>query len=115
MKIPNFCIFIREKERLSMITAKQRAFLRGLANGIPAVLQIGKEGVNENIIQNLAQALEARELVKVSVLETSPVSSKEAVALALAAIPGCEPVQVIGRRFVVYKRNLKEPKLVLNG
>ena len=63
-----------------MITAKQRAFLRGLANGIPAVLQIGKEGVNENIIQNLAQALEARELVKVSVLETSPVSSKDGIS-----------------------------------
>lgn len=96
-----------------MITAKQRAFLRGLANPLPAILQIGKEGVNENILENLAQALEARELVKVSVLETSPVSSKEAAALALAAIPGCEPVQVIGRRFVVYKRNLKEPKIVL--
>lgn len=96
-----------------MITAKQRAFLRGLANPLPAILQIGKEGVNENILENLAQALEARELVKVSVLETSPVSSKEAAALALAAIPGCEPVQVIGRRFVVYKRNLKEPKITL--
>ncbi len=96
-----------------MITAKQRAFLRGLANPLPAILQIGKEGVNENILENLAQALEARELVKVSVLETSPVSSKEAAALALAAIPGSEPVQVIGRRFVVYKRNLKEPKITL--
>lgn len=96
-----------------MITAKQRAFLRGLANTLPAILQIGKEGVNENILENLAQALEARELVKVSVLETSPVSSKEAAALALAAIPGCEPVQVIGRRFVVYKRNVKEPKIIL--
>ena len=97
-----------------MITPKQRALLRGLANGVPAILQIGKEGVNENVIQNLMQALEARELVKVSVLETSPVSSKEAAALAQAAIPGCEPVLVIGRRFVVYKRNPKEPKIVLN-
>jgi len=97
-----------------MITPKQRALLRGLANGVPAILQIGKENVNENVIQNLMQALEARELVKVSVLETSPVSSKEAAALAQAAIPGCEPVQVIGRRFVVYKRNPKEPKIVLN-
>ncbi len=98
-----------------MITTKQRALLRGLANGIPAILQVGKEGVNENVIQNLAQALEARELVKVAVLETSPVSSKEAAALVLAAIPGCEPVQVIGRRFIVYKRNPKEPKIALNG
>lgn len=98
-----------------MITTKQRALLRGLANGIPAILQVGKEGVNENVIQNLAQALEARELVKVAVLETSPISSKEAAALVLAAIPGCEPVQVIGRRFIVYRRNPKEPKIALNG
>lgn len=96
-----------------MITTKQRAYLRSLANGIPAILQVGKEGVTEALIRNVDEALNAREIVKVSVLETSPVSSKEAIEEVMNGIKGCEAVQVIGRKFVVYKRNLKEPKIIL--
>lgn len=96
-----------------MITTKQRAYLRSLANGIPAILQVGKEGVTEALIRNVDEALNAREIVKVSVLETSPVSSKEAIEEVMDGIKGCEAVQVIGRKFVVYKRNLKEPKIIL--
>ena len=96
-----------------MITTKQRAYLRSLANGIPAILQVGKEGVTESVIGNINEALDAREIVKVSVLETSPVSSKEAIELVMNGIKGCEAVQVIGRKFVVYERNLKEPKIIL--
>ena len=92
-----------------MITTKQRAYLRSLANGIPSILQVGKEGVTEALIKNVDEALNAREIVKVSVLETSPVSSKEAIEEVMNGIKGCEAVQVIGRKFVVYKRNLKEP------
>ena len=90
-----------------MITTKQRAYLRSLANGIPAVVTVGKEGVTESVIGNIDEALNAREIVKVSVLETSPVSSKEAIEEVMNKISGCEAVQVIGRKFVVYKRNLK--------
>ena len=96
-----------------MITTKQRAYLRSLANGIPSILQVGKEGITEALIKNIDEALDAREIVKVSVLETSPVSSKEAIELVMNGIKGCEAVQVIGRKFVVYKRNLKEPKIIL--
>ena len=96
-----------------MITTKQRAYLRSLANGIPAILQVGKEGVTESVIGNINEALDAREIVKVSVLETSPVSSKEAIELVMNGIKGCEAVQVIGRKFGVYKRNLKEPIIIL--
>ena len=96
-----------------MITTKQRAYLRSLANGIPSILQVGKEGVTEALIKNVDEALNAREIVKVSVLETSPVSSKEAIELVMNGLKGCEAVQVIGRKFVVYKRNLKEPKIIL--
>ncbi|MBE6893412.1 MAG: YhbY family RNA-binding protein [Oscillospiraceae bacterium] len=96
-----------------MITTKQRAYLRSLANGIPSILQVGKEGVTEALIKNVDEALNAREIVKVSVLETSPVSSKEAIEEVMNGIKGCEAVQVIGRKFVVYKRNLKEPKIIL--
>lgn len=96
-----------------MITTKQRAYLRSLANGIPAILQVGKEGVTEALVKNIDEALVAREIVKVSVLETSPVSAKEAIEEVMNGINGCEAVQVIGRKFVVYKRNLKEPKIIL--
>ena len=96
-----------------MITTKQRAYLRSLANGIPSILQVGKDGITEALIKNIDEALDAREIVKVSVLETAPLSSKEAIEEVLGAIKGCEAVQVIGRKFVVYKRNLKEPKIIL--
>ena len=96
-----------------MITTKQRAYLRSLANGINAILQVGKEGVTDALVANVSEALEAREIVKVSVLETAPLSSKEAIAEVMTKIPGTEAVQVIGRKFVVYKRNLKEPKIIL--
>lgn len=96
-----------------MITTKQRAYLRGLANGEPAILQVGKEGVTAPFIANVVTALEAREIVKVSVLETAPLSAKEAIAKVMAGIEGCEAVQVIGRKFVVYKENKKEPKILL--
>ena len=62
---------------------------------------------------NINEALDAREIVKVSVLETAPLSSKEAIEEVMNKISGCEAVQVIGRKFVVYKRNLKDPKIIL--
>lgn len=96
-----------------MITTKQRAYLRGLANGAPAILQVGKDGITPALVQNISVALDARELVKVSVLETAPLSAKEAIAEVMAGIPEAEAVQVIGRKFVLYKKNKKEPKIVL--
>ena len=64
-----------------MITTKQRAYLRSLANGIPSILQVGKEGVTEALIKNVDEALNAREIVKVSVLETSPFPQKKRSSL----------------------------------
>lgn len=96
-----------------MITTKQRAYLRGLANRENAILQIGKDGVTGAVIENIAVALEARELVKVSLLETCAEAPRDAMAGILDGIAGAEPVQVIGRKLVIYKRNLKEPKIVL--
>ena len=95
------------------LTSKQRAFLRGQAQHMDTIVQVGKEGVTESVIGNIDEALNAREIVKVSVLETSPVSSKEAIEEVMNKINGCEAVQVIGRKFVVYKRNLKDPKIIL--
>lgn len=99
-----------------MITSKQRAYLRGLANGIPAVYQMGKDGISENLIKQLDDALEARELIKVHVLENSPYTPREACD-ELSQTLGAEPVQVIGGKFVIYreardkdKRNITLPK-----
>ena len=96
-----------------MITTKQRAYLRGLANSATAILQVGKDGITPALVENILVALEARELVKVSVLETAPLSAKEAIAEVMAGIPEAEAVQVIGRKFVLYRQNKKEPKIVL--
>lgn len=58
------------------MTSKQRAYLRGLANTIDAIFQVGKSGISDNLISQLSDALEARELIKISVLETAPANAK---------------------------------------
>ncbi|MBQ7047874.1 MAG: YhbY family RNA-binding protein, partial [Clostridia bacterium] len=63
-----------------MITTKQRAYLRSLANGIETIMQIGKGGITENLVKTVSDALEARELIKLSVLETAPFTPKECMA-----------------------------------
>ena len=86
--------------------------MRKEANGIETIFQIGKDGVGENLINQIEDALRARELIKLRVLETSLLSPKEA-AEEICLKTGAESVQVIGTRFVIYKRNEKEPKIVI--
>ena len=96
-----------------MLTSKQRAYLRGLANSIDTILMVGKGGLSSDIMHQADTALEKRELMKGRVLpETCPVSAKEAAA-ALAQETHSEVVQVIGSRFVLYRKNEKEPKILL--
>lgn len=97
------------------LTSKQRAQLRGLANGIDTILHIGKDGVGENLIAQANDALEARELIKGRVLENAPLSPREA-AEALAKATRSEVVQVIGTKFVLYRpshNKEKKDKIVL--
>ena len=94
------------------LTSKQRAQLRGLANSIDTIVHIGKDGIGENLVKQADDALEARELIKGKVLENSMLTAREACD-ALSAACGAEQVQVIGTKFVLYKRNPKEPKIVL--
>lgn len=86
-----------------MITTKQRAYLRGLAAQLEPVTQIGKNGITENVIKTLSDALEAHELVKVTVLETCPLTAKEVMEEICAPLHA-DPVQVIGRKISVYRR-----------
>ena len=95
-----------------MLTSKQRAYLRSLANSAETILQVGKEGISENLIKQVDDALTARELIKGKVLETAPGFAEE-IAAQLAEATGSEVVQVIGMRFVLFRRNLKNPKISL--
>ncbi len=86
-----------------MLTSKQRAYLRGLANKENAIFQIGKGGINEEILKELDIVLEKRELIKLTVLETSFMSARGACEEVCEQI-GAEPVQCIGNKFVIYRR-----------
>jgi RNA-binding protein len=95
-----------------MLTSKQRAQLRGLAATADTIVQIGKGGMTENVIEQVRTALAARELVKGRVLENSMLTAREACDV-LSQQCKAEQVQVIGSKFVLYKRNEKEPKIEL--
>ena len=84
------------------LTSKQRAQLRALANSIDTILQVGKDGIGENLVKQADDALEARELIKGRVLENSLLSAREG-AEALAAATRSQVVQVIGTRFGLYR------------
>ena len=90
-----------------MITGKQRAFLRKMANSLDPVFIIGKEGISDVTISQLADVLEARELIKVKILESAFLDTK-ATCNEIAARLGAEPVQAIGSKFVLYKQAEKE-------
>ena len=94
------------------LTSKQRAQLRGLAMTEDTIIQIGKGGISENILPQVRDALKARELIKGRVLENSLLTAREA-ADALAEACDAETVQTIGSKFVLYKKNAKEPKIAL--
>ena len=94
------------------LTSKQRAQLRGLAMTEDTIIQIGKGGISENILNQVKDALKARELIKGRVLENSLLTAREA-ADALAEACDAETVQTIGSKFVLYKMNAKEPKIAL--
>ncbi|MBQ9806193.1 MAG: YhbY family RNA-binding protein [Clostridia bacterium] len=95
-----------------MITSKQRAYLRGLANDLPVIMQIGKGGLNENMLKTFSDALEARELIKLHVLENSGYSPKEALN-ALAEALNAEAVAATGKKIVLYRASEKKPVIEL--
>ena len=94
------------------MTSKQRAYLRALANSLEAIVHMGKGGISEAMQKQADDALTAREIIKGKVLETSPLTAREA-ADQMAAAVGAEVVQVIGRVFVLYRRNPEKPVIEL--
>lgn len=96
-----------------MLTSKQRAYLRSMANGIDTIFQIGKGGVTEEICRQLDAALEARELIKARVLQNSDYTARDA-ANEIADSIGADVVAVIGSKFVLYKESKENKKIELN-
>lgn len=97
-----------------MLDSKQRAFLRGKANDLPAIFQIGKGGINDNLKKQVFDALEARELIKLHVLNNSDYSAREACG-EICEMVGANPVSVVGNKFVIYKRSREHKKIILPG
>ena len=93
-----------------MITGKQRANLRGLAHNLDPIFQVGKNGVEEAFLTQLTEALEARELIKIKVLENSGLGARE-VSNYICEKIGCEGIQAIGSKIVLYKKSSKKPKI----
>ena len=91
------------------LTSKQRAQLRGIANGIDTIVHIGKDGINDNLIKQASDALEAREIIKCKVLENSMLTAREACE-QLAKLTRSEEVQVIGTKFVLYRQHYDKGK-----
>lgn len=95
-----------------MLTSKQRAQLRGMAAKEPTIMQIGKGGITEALITTVGDALEARELIKLRVLENSEYTAREA-AEELADATGAEVVSVIGKCLILYRESENKKKIEL--
>lgn len=91
------------------LTSKQRAQLRGIANTIDTIVHIGKDGINDNLIKQANDALDAREIIKCKVLENSMLTAREACG-QLGKLTRSEPVQVIGTKFVLYRQHYDKAK-----
>ena len=90
-----------------MLTSKQRAYLRAMAAPMDTIFQVGKGGVNDNMCEQISNALEARELIKLRVLDNCDLNAKEAAQII------SDVVQVIGTRFVLYRESVDHKKIEL--
>ena len=95
-----------------MLNSKTRAYLRSLANAWPPLFQVGKGGVSEEMCLQISNCLEARELIKLRVLENSGFSAREAAEL-IAEATESDVVAVIGNRFVLYRESKEKKKIEL--
>lgn len=93
-----------------MLNSKQRAALRSMAAQIQPIMQIGKGGVSENLAKTVSDALEARELIKLTVLENCDYTTRD-VAEELAEAVGADVVAVIGRRIVLYRESENKKRI----
>ena len=97
-----------------MITSKQRAYLRKISHELEPIFQVGKEGITDTLLKGIDEALEKREILKVHILETALLDTKE-TCNEVAAELRAEPVQAIGNKFILYRQSSdkKKRKIVL--
>ena len=93
-----------------MLTSKQRAYLRSLANSLDPIFQVGKGGISEEMCNQIGNALEARELIKARVLDNSGYTAREAADVIAEQI-GADVVAVLGLKFVLYKESKKHKRI----
>jgi RNA-binding protein len=96
------------------MTGKQRAVLRKMANSLETIIFIGKDGVTDPIVKEVYDALEARELIKGCVQQGSSLTAQEALQI-LCQRTGAEPIQFIGRRFVMFRPSRNNPRIMIEG
>lgn len=94
------------------MTSKERAYLRGLANNIDAIFQVGKGGISNVLLEQLNNAIESRELIKITVLETAPGSAKE-LAEEIALGTNSVVVQTVGNKITLFRQKKKNSKIEL--
>lgn len=95
------------------MTSKQRAYLRGLANTMDPIFQIGKTGLSDNLVKQLSDALDARELIKITVLETAPDTAKN-FSLEIADQTNSTVIQVIGNKITLFRQKKENSRYVLD-
>ncbi|KYD10954.1 ribosome assembly RNA-binding protein YhbY [Heyndrickxia sporothermodurans] len=95
-----------------MLTGKQKRFLRSKAHHLNPIFQVGKGGVNDNMIKQISEALEARELIKVSILQNCD-EDRDTVAKSLSEGSKAELVQIIGNMIVLYKESNENKQITL--
>lgn len=95
-----------------MLTGKQKRYLRSLAHHLDPIFQVGKGGVNDQLIRHIEEAIEARELMKVNILNNND-DDRHEIAAEIAERSGCELVQVIGKTIVLYKESKDHKEIEL--
>ena len=95
-----------------MITSKQRSYLRAMSQQLDTIFQVGKSGISEEMCLQISNALEARELIKLRVLDNSGYTAKEA-ANEIADAVDCDVVMCVGTRFVLYKESKNKKRIEL--
>lgn len=111
--IPNYIkIEVLSKGEILFMTSKQRAYLRALSNHLDAIFQVGKNGLSANLIKQVDDALEARELIKLTVLETAP-EDNYSLAQTLALETNSTLVQIVGNKVTLYRARKEKSKIEL--
>jgi len=95
-----------------MLTSKQKSYLKGMAHSMQPIIQVGKLGVQDTLVKTIADALEARELIKVSVLQNC-IEAPKTIADQIADEIQAEVVQVIGKTIIFYKESSKKKEIIL--